>query len=65
MNTSERRNTSELTDTIKIDFTLIPDHVRDDLCRTILDEVRAFKKQPGGEEALQAKIRELKASGRL
>lgn len=45
-----------LTDNIKIDFSAIPDFVREDLAATTLDCVQAFLRQPGGKEMLDARI---------
>ncbi len=55
----------KLNDTINIDVSLIPNHVKEDLAATILGCVREYKRQPGGAEALQATIKELEAGGRL
>lgn len=44
-----------ITDTIKIDFAAIPDHVRDDLAEATLKSVRSFLRQPGGREFLDAR----------
>lgn len=46
----------ELTDNIQIDFSAIPNHVRDDLAATIFESVKDFLRQPGGKEFLDAKI---------
>lgn len=57
----------EDVDHIKIDFSLIPDHVRDDLAKTVWESVRDFLRQPGGREkmdALIAKIEKREAAKR-
>ena len=51
----------ERTDEVKIDVTLIPDHVRDDLAAATLELVRNILRQPGGREMLDAKKAELEA----
>ncbi len=65
MKKTTTNNEQKLNDTINIDVSLIPNHVKEDLAATILSCVREYKRQPGGAEALQAKIEELKMVGRL
>lgn len=48
-------SSSGMTDTIKIDFAAIPDYVREDLAEATLESVRAFIRQPGGREFLDAR----------
>jgi len=45
----------ELTDEIKIDTSLIPEHVRMHLAAATLDLIHGILRQPGGREALDAK----------
>lgn len=47
---------SGLTDAINIDFAKIPEHTRDDIAAITLGCVKSFLQQPGGREALAAKI---------
>lgn len=44
----------EEADRIEIDFSLIPDHVRDKLTAATLEAVRKYIRQPGGREKLAA-----------
>ena len=64
-----RKSTSppmgELTDKVKIDVTLIPDHVRDSLAAATFEAVTRFLSQPGGREKLDAKVESLRKEGRL
>lgn len=61
MNGARRTAVSDgITDAIKIDFSTIPDYVRDELAEATLESVRAFLKQPGGREFLDAKKAEKK-----
>jgi len=52
----------ELTDTIKINFLAIPEHVRDDLAESTLECVKDFLQQPGGREFLDARKAAKKAA---
>lgn len=45
-----------LTDSIKIDFESIPEHVRDGLAKSTLEAVQSFISKPGGREYLDRKI---------
>lgn len=45
-----------LTDNIRIDFTKIPGHVKEDLAAATMESVKAFLRQPGGKEMLDARI---------
>lgn len=47
----------EVTTEIHINVSEIPDHVRDGLAAATLDFVRGILRQPGGREALDAKIK--------
>ena len=51
----ETEDDDRLTDSIKIDFSAIPDHVREDLAAATFECVRSFLQQPGGREFLEAK----------
>lgn len=44
-----------LTDSIKIEFELIPEHVRDDLAKATLEAVQKFISQAGGRRYLNQK----------
>jgi hypothetical protein len=60
-----RRTTASspgMTDTIKIDFAAIPDYVREELAEATLESVRAFIRQPGGREFLDARKAAKKAA---
>jgi hypothetical protein len=59
-----RRTTASSTSTypIKIDFTAIPDYVREELAEATLESVRAFIRQPGGREFLDARKAAKKAA---
>lgn len=59
-----RRTTaiSTSTDPIKIDFAAIPDYVREELAEATLESVRAFIRQPGGREFLDARKAAKKAA---
>ena len=52
----------ELTDTIKINLSAIPNYVRDDLAATTLECVKDFLRQPGGREMLDSRIAAKKAA---
>ena len=52
----------ELTTAIHINVAEIPDQVRDDLAAATLDFIRGILRQPGGREALDAKIKAKKAA---
>ncbi len=51
-----------LTNAIKIDFAVIPDHVREELAAATLESVRSFLQQPGGREFLDARKSSKKAT---
>jgi hypothetical protein len=51
-----------MTNTIKIDFAAIPDYVREELADATLESVRAFIRQPGGREFLDARKAAKKAA---
>lgn len=59
------RYQGELTDTIKVDISSIPDYVREDLVATILNDIREFIRKPGGKEILAAKIAAIKKAESL
>ena len=44
-----------LADEIKIDFSLIPEHVKERLAAATFECVRSFLQQPGGREFLEAR----------
>lgn len=46
----------EDTGRVVIDFSLVPDHVRDELAAATLESVSSFLQQPGGREKLDALI---------
>lgn len=52
---SEDEVESGVANDIKIDFSAIPDHVRDDLAAATFECVRSFLQQPGGREFLEAR----------
>lgn len=52
----------ELATAIHINLDEIPDHVRDNLAAATLDFVRGVLRQPGGREALDAKIKAANSS---
>ena len=52
----------ELTDKSKIDTSLIPGEVRDRLAAATLEMVRGILRQPGGREALDARIAAMRAA---
>lgn len=54
----------EMTSAIKIDTSAIPGEVRDDLAAATLNLIYGILQQPGGREALDAKIAARKAAGR-
>ena len=62
MNEAQRTTAQGITDTIKIDFAAIPDYVREDLAEATLESVRAYIRQPGGREFLDARKAEKKAA---
>lgn len=45
----------ELVDSIEIDFSLIPDYVREDLAAATYELVQEILSQPGGREMLNAR----------
>ena len=45
--------------TIQIDTSLIPDHVRDQLCVASMEMVLGILRRPGGRELLEEKKREM------
>ncbi len=47
------------TNTIHIDTTLIPNHVRDQLAAATMDMVLGILRKPGGRELLDAKKAEI------
>lgn len=47
------------TNTIHIDTSLIPDHVRDQLAAATMDMVLGILRKPGGREMLEAKKAEI------
>lgn len=47
----------ELTDSIHINVDEISDYVRDELAASTLDLIRNILRQPGGREALDARIK--------
>lgn len=51
----------EVADSVKLDVSLIPDHVRDELAAATLELVRSILRQPGGREMLDSKRDELEA----
>lgn len=53
----------EVVDNVKLDVSLIPDVVKDELAAATLEFVRSILRQPGGREILDSKkdeLRELK-----
>lgn len=56
-------NDGEITSAIKIDTSTIPGEVREDLAAATLDLIYGILQQPGGREALDAKIAARKAAG--
>lgn len=56
-------NDGEITSAIKIDTSTIPGEVREDLAAATLDLIYGILQQPGGREALDAKIATRKAAG--
>lgn len=58
----ETEDDDRLTDSIKIDFSAIPDHVREELAAATLECVRSFLQQPGGREFLDARKAAKKAA---
>lgn len=55
-------NDGEMTSAIKIDTSTIPDEVRDDLAAATLNLIHGILQQPGGREALDARIAARKAA---
>ncbi len=51
----------KFTDTIKIDFSSIPDYVKEHLAATFYKSITEFLKQPGNKEMLDAEIAAMKA----
>ena len=51
----------EVVDNVKLDVSLIPDVVRDELAAATLEFVRGILRQPGGREMLDSKRDELEA----
>lgn len=64
-NVHPHNESDTVVDSIKIDVSLVPDHVRDDLAAATLGFVRGILQQPGGREMLDAKIAARKAKQRL
>ena len=58
----ETEDDDRLTDSVKIDFSAIPDHVREDLAAATFECVRSFLQQPGGREFLDARKAAKKAT---
>lgn len=52
-------NEAKGTNTIHIDTSLIPDHVRDQLAAATMDMVLGILRKPGGRELLDAKKAEI------
>lgn len=52
----------EMTSAIKIDTSVIPNAVRDDLAAATLNLIHGILQQPGGREALDARIAARKAA---
>ena len=52
-------NETKSTNTIHIDTSLIPDHVRDQLAVATMDMVLGIIRRPGGRELLDAKKAEI------
>lgn len=46
---------------IKVDVTLVPEYMRDELAASTLGFIRRILRQPGGREALDAKTRARKS----
>lgn len=59
---TQQEQEKELTASITIDVSAIPDAVRDDLAAATLRHVRDFLRRPGGREALDARIAAKKAA---
>lgn len=55
-------NDGEMTSAIKIDTSAIPGEVRDDLAAATLNLIYGILQQPGGREALDARIAARKAA---
>ena len=58
----ETEDNGRLTDSIIIDFSAIPDHVREDLAAATFECVRSFLQQPEGREFLDARKAAKKAA---
>ena len=52
----------EVVDSVKIDVSLIPDHVRDEFAAATLEFVRNIIRQPEGQEKIAAKSAALKGA---
>lgn len=52
-------NEARAENTIHIDTSLIPDHVRDQLAEATMDMVLGILRKPGGRELIDAKKAEL------
>jgi len=50
-----KKPTEKSNDTLTVDFSMIPDHVQDQLAEATMDAVKDFLSQPGGREKLDAK----------
>ena len=48
-----------------INFSKVPRYMALKIGQTFLEEVVAFKRQPGGKEYLEAKVKEMKKRGEL
>lgn len=56
------RHYNDMTDDFVLDFQSIPKHVLEDLAAATVKSVKAFLRQPGGKEALDARIAAKKAA---
>lgn len=50
-----RQTVCSENNSIKIDFSTIPDYVRDELAAATLESIRSFLRQPGGREFLDSR----------
>lgn len=50
----QAKRTAAIPQAVKIDFTRIPAHVREELAEATLNSVKEFLQQPGGREFLDA-----------
>lgn len=50
---------AKVANTIHIDTSLIPDHVRDQLCVASMEMVLGILRKPGGRELIEAKKAEM------